>query len=50
MRLLSDPRLFNYLILLLYVCSALRWAFARSWWDAVYWAGAVVLQVVITFR
>ncbi len=50
MRVLGDPKLFNYLILLLYSLSMLRWAYARSWWDTAYWAGAVILQIVITFR
>lgn len=50
MRMLTDPKLFNYLILLLYILASMRWAYQRSWWDMVYWAGAAVLQVVITFR
>lgn len=50
MRFLTDPRLFNYLLLSLYTFSALRWAYARSWYDVLYWVGAAFLTIGVTFR
>lgn len=50
MRFLTDPRLFNYLLLSLYISSAVRWTFARSWLDVCYWMGAALLTIGVTFR
>lgn len=44
-----DPRAFNFLIMTLYACSALRWACAGKWWDAAYWLSALSITAVVTF-
>lgn len=36
MNMLSDPRLFNYLIIGLFLCAALRWACVGNWWQVSY--------------
>ena len=48
--LLSDPRLFNYAVMALFACAAIRWAFARQWLDALYWSASVALTVAFTFK
>jgi hypothetical protein len=49
MHLVRDPRLFNCLLLFLNLCSAVRWAYAGRWWNALYWIAAFTLTFVITF-
>ena len=44
-----DPRAFNFLIMTLYACSALRWACAGKWCDAAYWVSALSITAVVTF-
>ena len=46
---LFDPRLFNVCIMVLYALSALRWALAGKWPDALYWCGALWITLVVTF-
>jgi hypothetical protein len=50
MALVHDPRVFNYLILALSAMAAVRLAFAGDWWQAAYWAGAVIVNSAVTFR
>jgi hypothetical protein len=50
MAIFNDPRVFNYLILALSVAAAIRLAFAGDWWQAAYWAGAVILNSSVTFK
>lgn len=47
--LLLDPRVFNYVILVLYVLNAVRWAFARSWADVCYWLSAAAITSTVTW-
>lgn len=49
MKLLTDPRLFVYVIMALYACSCIRFAVAGKWPDAAYWFFALGLTVVVTF-
>lgn len=49
MNLLSDPKIFNYVIMSLYVANSLRWAFAGSWGDVAYWAGAFWITASVTW-
>ena len=49
MKFISDPRIFNYLILALYFGAAIRWAIARSWADVAYWMGAILLTIPLTW-
>ena len=47
--LLKDPKVFNYVILFLYACNALRWTVARSWGDAAYWISAFGITASVTW-
>jgi hypothetical protein len=47
--LLLDPRLFNYVLVALYATNGLRWALHGSWPDAVYWLGALIITVAVTW-
>lgn len=48
-RLLFDPRLFNYVIMVLYFLNACRWAYIRSAGDACYWLSALAITATVTF-
>ena len=48
--LLSDPRIFNYIVLSLYGASTARWLCAGKYWDALYWFGAFIITSAVTFR
>lgn len=48
-QLLLDPRLFNYLIMGLYVVNAGRWAIAREWAQMAYWISAFGITASVTF-
>ncbi len=47
--MLTDPRLFNFIIMTLYALSAVRWACAGRWVDVFYWLGALWITAVVTF-
>lgn len=49
MALLLDPKIFNYLIMVLYLMNAGRWAFERSWADVCYWLSALAITATVTF-
>lgn len=49
-QLLTDPRLINYVLMCLYICCAMRWAWARKWMDMLYWIGAFVITTAVTFK
>lgn len=49
MKLLLDPRLFNYVIMILYALSAGRWGFAHKWADMSYWLSALAITATVTF-
>lgn len=49
MRLLLDPRLFNFVIMSLYVANAMRWAVAGSWADVCYWLSAFAITATVTW-
>lgn len=48
-KLLLDPKVFNYLILVLYALNAARWAYARSLADVCYWISAFSITATVTF-
>jgi hypothetical protein len=50
MSILRDPRFFNFVIIGLFLCSAIRWAFARDWPNAIYWAAGAVINCAVTWR
>lgn len=49
MGLLFDPKIFNYLIMALYITNSLRWAFAGSWADVAYWLSACSITATVTW-
>jgi hypothetical protein len=48
--ILSDPRLLNYLLTVIYALNAARWAIHGSLPDAVYWLGALLITAAVTWR
>ena len=46
---LLDPRVFNYIVLVLYALNCIRWIFAGSWGDALYWFAAFQITFAVTF-
>lgn len=49
MRLLLDPKMFNYTILSLYMLNAGRWAYAGKIADVCYWLSAFAITATVTF-
>lgn len=47
--MLRDPRLFNFVIMLLYALNAGRWAYQGSWADVCYWVSALGITATVTF-
>jgi len=47
--ILCDPRLFNFGIMALYTCAAFRWLFAGRYADCIYWVGALIITLTVTF-
>lgn len=45
-----DPRLFNYILMLLNVGGGVRFLLAGRPWDAAYWFSAFFLTFCVTFR
>lgn len=48
-KLLLDPRVFNYVIMVLYALNIARWWFAGSTKDALYWGSALCITATVTF-
>jgi hypothetical protein len=48
-KFLTDPRLFNYLIMCLYAVSAIRWGVSARWADMCYWLSALAITATVTF-
>lgn len=46
---LRDPRLFSFVIMTLYCCNVLRWAYERKWVDVCYWLSALAITATVTF-
>ena len=44
-----DPAVFNKVILVLYLINSIRWAFAGSWGDCLYWAAAFQITFAVTY-
>jgi hypothetical protein len=49
MSYLLDPKIFNYVIMTLYVMNAGRWAFNGNWTDVCYWLSAFAITATVTF-
>lgn len=50
MKLLLDPRAFNFVIMALYSLNAARWAIAGSWADVCYWLSAFTATVPFGYQ
>lgn len=46
---LLDPKIFNYVILVLYALNAGRWAYVGKLGDCMYWIGAFWITASVTF-
>lgn len=49
MSYLFDPRIFNFVIMGLYVLNAGRWAWHGSVADTCYWLSALAITATVTF-
>lgn len=49
LNLFLDPRLFNYVIMALYLINAIRWGVHGSWADVCYWLSALAITATVTF-
>ena len=45
---MSNPALFNYAILALFLCATVRWAIDGNWMQTLYWFAAFWLNVAVT--
>jgi hypothetical protein len=43
------PKIFNYVIMALYVANSARWALAGSWADVCYWLSAFAITATVTW-
>ena len=46
----TDPRLFNFIIMTLYVMNALWWTYHRNWPQVLYWSAAFQITLAVTWR
>lgn len=46
---LTDPKLFNYLIMILYTANAVSWFVRGSLADGFYWLSALAITATVTF-
>jgi len=46
---LTDPKVFNYVILALYAANAARWGWHGSWVDVSYWFFAFGITATVTW-
>lgn len=49
MNFITDPRIFSYAVMILYILNAARWAYERKFADVAYWILLCLLQAVVTF-
>lgn len=47
--ILTDPKFFNYVIMVLYALNAARWAYHKSLADTCYWISALAITATVTF-
>ena len=48
-QLLADPKIFNYVIMVLYALNAARWAYQKNIADCCYWLSALAITATVTF-
>ena len=49
LNLILDPKIFNYIIIILYVLNSMRWFIYGSIADSCYWLSAMFITVTVTF-
>jgi hypothetical protein len=49
MSILLDPKIFNYVILVLYGMNVIRWLWHGSIADVCYWLSAAAITATVTF-
>lgn len=49
MKYLLDPKIFNYVIMCLYLLNSVRWFFNGSYADVCYWLSALAITATVTF-
>ena len=49
MKILFDPRIFNYVIMTLYGLNIIRWGIAGKPVDCLYWLSALGITATVTF-
>ena len=47
--MLIDPKLFNYIIMSLYLINSISWFLNRSIADGCYWLSALAITYTVTF-
>ena len=47
--LILDPKIFNYIIMVLYLLNAVRWVIHGSTADMCYWLSALAITATVTF-
>lgn len=47
--LLGNPKLFNYVIMTLYLTNSAWWAWHGRWADVCYWLSALAITATVTF-
>ena len=45
----KSPAFFNYVIMALYLTSAVRWGVSGRWTDMCYWLSAFAITATVTF-
>lgn len=46
---LTDPKLFNVIIMFCFLAAALRWAFVPHWGQVIYWVSSATLTIAVTW-
>lgn len=49
MNIILDPKLFNYVIMTLYLLNSFRWGWVGNWADCCYWLSALAITATVTF-
>jgi hypothetical protein len=48
-RWLTDPHIFNYVIMVMYALNVCRWAYERNAFGVCYWLSALGITASVTF-
>lgn len=49
MKWLFDPRIFNFILIVLQCAAFVRWSAAYNLWAALYWFAAVLITIAVTY-